>query len=361
MIFQRHIKQGKCHNIIKSSLVSPREVDKILKRQQLQEELDLLKYAKGKIYKIVQKNHESIIVYVGSTIQELRGRFGGHKSFFKTNPNSKLSQYVNERGGAKEFYIELIENYPCKNLTELNARERYYVLFLKPICNVALTTEVVNTESEDILTIDHTIKPNKNVCHKCGFVAACKAKLDSHLQNITPCDVGKYKCQSCRYRTNDSGNFSRHKKTCRGNKGNTDKKINVRITQDQQKALAFLTAQRASLAETDKSKKVKTLGANRENQTTDISIFVSNKPDAVNELVKPKKNRRVREIHRQETEITNPRVKEQHIGLEQLDTQDLKRADTSDLDKLLQLELTKERILDKQIKLRELELRHENM
>ena len=53
-------------------------------------------------------------------------------------------------------------------------------------------------------------------CPKCNYIAPCPAKLQNHLNNKKPCNVGKYRCQNCRYRTNDSGNMSRHRKTCKG-------------------------------------------------------------------------------------------------------------------------------------------------
>ena len=197
-----------------SSLVPSDRLERLLERQRLQDQLDLLKYAEGKIYKILQKHHETIVVYVGSTIQLLNHRFSGHKSFFTSNPNSKYSRYVNDRGGGAEFYIELIENYPCKNLSELLARERHFIVTLKPICNIAMTSgpTTVDTAIERIMITEPK-------CHKCGFVAACQAKLEIHLKRKIPCDVGKHKCPFCRYRCDDKSNINKHQKICKGNNG----------------------------------------------------------------------------------------------------------------------------------------------
>jgi hypothetical protein len=79
-------------------------------------------YSKGKIYTIRNRNNDSQI-YVGSTIQSLAVRFGGHKKSSKLEScmNMKLYQEVNNDWN--NWYIELYENYPCTNREELFKRE----------------------------------------------------------------------------------------------------------------------------------------------------------------------------------------------------------------------------------------------
>jgi hypothetical protein len=79
------------------------------------------KYSKGKIYTIRCINDDSKI-YVGSTIQELCRRLSDHriKSNNEKYKNTKLYQEVQDWN---DWYIELYENFPCNNKTELNKKE----------------------------------------------------------------------------------------------------------------------------------------------------------------------------------------------------------------------------------------------
>ena len=76
--------------------------------------------SKCKIYKIVSMNNPDL-VYYGHTCQTLSGRFSSHKS----PSNRTTSKIIIEKGDA---IILLIEEYPCVNEMEANAREAFYVL-----------------------------------------------------------------------------------------------------------------------------------------------------------------------------------------------------------------------------------------
>ena len=70
---------------------------------------------------VVYQGIQSNIIYIGSTVQALAVRFGGHK----VNKKGSLYQYIkdNYEGDFKACYIELIENFECNNKEELNKRE----------------------------------------------------------------------------------------------------------------------------------------------------------------------------------------------------------------------------------------------
>ena len=73
------------------------------------------KYINGKIYKITFDN----FIYIGSTYRELEERFKEHKTVKKGSIFiEKLKEYKHK---AK---IELVINYPCKSLQELEFKER---------------------------------------------------------------------------------------------------------------------------------------------------------------------------------------------------------------------------------------------
>ena len=79
-----------------------------------------MNYSQGKIYTIRSRNDDSLI-YVGSTIQPLSKRWGGHKLDSKKHPNILLYQTINNDWF--NWYIELHENYPCNSKMELLKRE----------------------------------------------------------------------------------------------------------------------------------------------------------------------------------------------------------------------------------------------
>jgi len=85
-----------------------------------------MNYQNGRIYQIL--NHINDDIYVGSTTQSLSKRFSWHKgdSTKEKKQNYKLYRAMKEIG-SENFYIELIENYPCNTKEELIAREQYYI------------------------------------------------------------------------------------------------------------------------------------------------------------------------------------------------------------------------------------------
>lgn len=81
-------------------------------------------YSKTKLYRFPVGNK----TYFGHTIQTLDNREKGHKSSFRNGCNMKV--YVEMRKqGLNENNIKLIwiENYPCNNVQEARARERWWI------------------------------------------------------------------------------------------------------------------------------------------------------------------------------------------------------------------------------------------
>jgi hypothetical protein len=76
-------------------------------------------YSKGKIYTI--RFHNDNEIYVGSTIQPLSVRFGGHKR----KNNSAVYKYIYDKydGDFENCYIELYENFSCETKEELCKKE----------------------------------------------------------------------------------------------------------------------------------------------------------------------------------------------------------------------------------------------
>ena len=83
-------------------------------------------YSNGKIYCI--RNHITDDVYIGSSCQPLCKRLSWHKSSINKKTKQNFPLYIKMRELDKSnFYIELLENYPCSNKEELRAREGHYI------------------------------------------------------------------------------------------------------------------------------------------------------------------------------------------------------------------------------------------
>ena len=83
-------------------------------------------FKNGKIYCI--RNNITNDIYVGSTCQPLSKRMAKHRET-RTDPNKqhhKIHSKMNELG-VENFYIELIEEYPCENNDQLRAREGHFI------------------------------------------------------------------------------------------------------------------------------------------------------------------------------------------------------------------------------------------
>jgi hypothetical protein len=81
-------------------------------------------YQKGKIYII--RSHNTDLVYIGSTCEKyLSNRLGGHRTKYNRFLNGKYKYKPTTFEILKlgDYYIELIEKYPCNSKEELCRRE----------------------------------------------------------------------------------------------------------------------------------------------------------------------------------------------------------------------------------------------
>lgn len=82
----------------------------------------MTKYLNSKIYKLHSYDNE--LVYIGSTIQTLSQRYGGHKANFKKNQTT-TSKILFEN--SENVIITLIKLFPCNCKGELETEERKYI------------------------------------------------------------------------------------------------------------------------------------------------------------------------------------------------------------------------------------------
>ena len=83
-------------------------------------------YQHGKIYKVL--NNVDDDCYVGSTTQPLSKRMASHRKCMNCVAKRDRILYTKMRDlGVGNFYIELIEEYPCDNVEQLRKREGYFI------------------------------------------------------------------------------------------------------------------------------------------------------------------------------------------------------------------------------------------
>ena len=70
------------------------------------------------------RNNEGDDIYIGTTTQPLSKRFYKHKQSLQMSSRSRYKIYQKMTDiGEDNFYIELIEEYPCENVEQLRKRE----------------------------------------------------------------------------------------------------------------------------------------------------------------------------------------------------------------------------------------------
>ena len=83
-------------------------------------------YQNGKIYCI--RNTQNDEVYVGSTCQSLSQRMTQHRADYKTIKGQRMKIYKHMfEYGIENYYIELLEEYPCENIEQLRKREGQFI------------------------------------------------------------------------------------------------------------------------------------------------------------------------------------------------------------------------------------------
>ena len=83
------------------------------------------KYENSKIYKIY--NILNAEIYIGSTCQTLSQRMSKHRYTARENPDCMVLTNKMNLWGIENFYIELLEEYPCDNIEQLNKKEGEWI------------------------------------------------------------------------------------------------------------------------------------------------------------------------------------------------------------------------------------------
>lgn len=108
-------------------------------------------YKNGKIYCI--RNHIDGRIYVGSTCQSLSKRMAYHRQDAKkANRHNTLIYPLMLNYGLEQYYIELVEEYPCENSNQLEKREGGITREMKASLNMKVsgrTKEEYKVEEAD--------------------------------------------------------------------------------------------------------------------------------------------------------------------------------------------------------------------
>jgi predicted GIY-YIG superfamily endonuclease len=136
-------------------------------------------YKNGKIYSM--RSNKTDKIYIGSTTQPLFKRFFQHKA---QCCNKTLKELMDEH---QDFYIELMETFPCKSKEELIKRENELIRQHKDTVvniigvNDCLTTRVITLKDNTTVTREY----NKTDYNRTYYQ---KHKEDINKQII--CDCG---------------------------------------------------------------------------------------------------------------------------------------------------------------------------
>jgi len=151
------------------------------------------KYQKGKIYKIVCKTTNK--VYIGSTCEKyLSDRLKGHRIAYKykkdtTNYYCSVFEVLKNN----DYYIELIENYPCTCKDELSRRERHHINITENCINIKRPIVEPGEKKEEF---EKTIEKIK--CPKCSKEVQ-RRSLNSHYKSRVCTLINSLNCDRIKF------------------------------------------------------------------------------------------------------------------------------------------------------------------
>ena len=139
-----------------------------------------INYANTIIYKIVCNDINITDCYIGSTT-DFTARKCCHKSICinqnDKNHNFNVYKFIRENGNWNNWSMILIENFPCKNKREAEARERYWYEKLNATLN---SQRPFVTEEEE--KIKNYIRNRTEIICECG-IKSIKGHIARHRKS----------------------------------------------------------------------------------------------------------------------------------------------------------------------------------
>lgn len=139
-------------------------------------------FTKAKIYTVRSISRPDLI-YVGSTVQPLSVRIGGHRS----HKNTCSSKQIMILG---DGYIELLEAFPCQNKDQLLARENHHM-------------RLIDCVNKHTAVDDCTHGKRQTYCLECHGASICEHNkhrqqcVECHGTSICPHNKQKAQCKTC--------------------------------------------------------------------------------------------------------------------------------------------------------------------
>ena len=147
-------------------------------------------YSKGKIYRIVCNITNEI--YIGSTCDSLCCRMGNHRRGHRYHKNKN-----DGKNGCRSFQIidrddyaiVLLENFPCNDIYELKARERFYIESVKCINLMTPNRTMEEYENDPIVIERRKIYRENHIEQKAEWYKnnAERISLEGKIKTICEC------------------------------------------------------------------------------------------------------------------------------------------------------------------------------
>ena len=157
----------------------------------------MLDYSKGKIYTLRCRYDDSLI-YVGSTVQPLSVRYGGHKTDSLRKKDRVLYKTINNDWD--NWYIELYELIPCNSRMELERREGEVIRAISTIDQKIAgrtDTEYYEDNKDIILEKNKLRKQDYRKNHREEYLKERRLRYDKDSQYKIKrnTDAGSIKCE----------------------------------------------------------------------------------------------------------------------------------------------------------------------
>ena len=147
------------------------------------------KYSNSKIYKICSNLSDKY--YIGSTFKRIEQRLKEHitsyKAYLTNNDKTYLSSYKILQHS--DYYIELLELYPCNNMRELHCREGELIKqFKSDLVNLHIPCEFIIKKKQE--EIEQRLKPRIirprviEINCLCGLTIPIMKYLKSHRSSV---------------------------------------------------------------------------------------------------------------------------------------------------------------------------------
>lgn len=146
-------------------------------------------YSKGKIYRLVC--NVTGLQYIGHTIQPLSVRKAGHVKDYKVWKSNKRGYVTSFKVMENDnFDICLIEDYPCENVEQLKARERYWLEQTEETVNKNIPSRTTAEYYRDNPDFYRQYRQEYYKANKAYFQERNKHNYNLHKDDKMSCECG---------------------------------------------------------------------------------------------------------------------------------------------------------------------------